>query len=280
MQIRDFIPPILSKALRGKHSPAALTRYRSYEEALAESDSYEAADIIEVVSRKTKIFRDQLDATRTSRVIDNQITLQSAFVVSYVNPGRPLHVLEIGGACGAGYLQLVNLLPERFADWRIVETPAMTKAGQENFRSGTLTFFDDLSVASHDMSSRDLIVAQGVIQYTPDPVKTLTELFNLNFDYLYLSRTPVVDPPPGTSSIIFNSVSDLSAHGHGSSATGIPDRKITTPCTIISRSGLVACCPSSYRQEFWFEEPEQQEMLIGSERLSVRNVGCLFARNN
>ena len=278
MQIRDFIPPIVSKALRGSQSPAVLTRYRSYEEALAGSDSYEAADIIEVVSRKTRIFRDQLTTHPTPRVIDNQLTLQSAFVASYVNPGRKLHVLEMGGACGAGYLQLVHLLPDRFADWRIVETPAMTKAGQDIFRSGTLTFFDDLNVASQGMSSRDLVMAQGVVQYTPDPVKTLTDLFKLNFDYVYISRTPVVDAPPTTWSVIFNSVSDLSAHGHGRSATGVPDRKITTPCTIISRSGLVDCCPSNYRQKFWFEEPEQQEMLIGSERLSVRNVGCLFAR--
>ncbi len=274
MQIRDFIPPIVSKAVRSGRSQPALKRYETYQQALAESDSYEAADIIDVVSRKTKAFRDQL-ASATERIIGDPLTLQNLFVASYAHPGRSLNVLELGGACGAGYFELSYLLPRRFADWRIVETPAMSAAGSKDFHNETLQFFDDLYAAADGMAKRDLLVAQGVLQYTPDPVQTLKDLFSLNFDYVYISRTPVVDSD--RTPVVFNSVSDLSAHGHGR-LPGIADRKITTPCSIISKGSFAECADSTYRQEFWFDELERQTLLIDTEEVATRNVGCLFAR--
>jgi putative methyltransferase (TIGR04325 family) len=277
MQIRDFIPPIVSKAVRLSRSQPALKRFQSYQQALAESDSYEAADIIEVVSRKTKAFQKEV-ASRTTRVIDDPLTLQSVFVMSYLNPGRSLNVLELGGACGAAYFELSHLLPGRFADWRIVETQAMSVAGKRDFQNETLKFFVESQEAVNEISSRDLLFAQGVLQYTPDPLQTLKDLFSLDFAYVYITRTPVVDSNNFRSPVIFNAVSDLSAHGPGKLPVGIVDRTVTTPCTIILKSSLVECAAKKYRQEFWFDELARQQLLIGSQELSTRNVGCLFAR--
>lgn len=277
MQIRDFIPPIVSRAVRRGASQPSLKQYASYEQALEHSDTYEAASIVEVVSRKTQALRARL-LSEGSRLIDNPQTLQNVFVTSYVEPHRPLRVFELGGACGASYFELSHLLPERFAEWRIVETPAMSAAGRKHFEGGPLKFFADRNDAVAEMPSRDLLIAQGVVQYTPDPLQTLEDLFSLSFRHVYLSRTPVVEADSLKLPLIFNAESDLSAHGHGKLPEEIVNRKITTPCTIVSKTALVERVPENYRPQFWFDEINPQPILIGSQKVMLRNIGCLFTR--
>jgi putative methyltransferase (TIGR04325 family) len=278
MQLRDFIPPIIRMIAR-RSRPPALKEYRSYDEALAESDGYEAPDIAEVVLRKTEIYRD-LVTRREIPKIDSHQTLQNLFVLSFVQPDRALHVLELGGACGANFFELAHLLPGRIASWRIVETPGMATRAREALHHPALSFFDNVTEAVAEMESRDLLIAQGVLQYLPAPLKKFEEYLALHFEHVYVSRTlTLTDTLSGDEVVIFNSESRLAAHGPGPMPSRLADRRVTTPCTLVADKSLMARFPVHYRELFWFNESEPQLLDLGSRVVESGTIGFLLGRN-
>ena len=276
MQFRDFIPPALHRLL-SRRSPEPLRQYDSFSEALAESDTYEAADIIELVLRKTEIYRDQLEEL-SSTTVTNYQTLENLFVLSYVRPDQPLNILELGGACGATYFQLAHLLPQRIASWRIVETPAMTARARQAFPDPALSFFDNVPEAIEKMERRDLLIAQGVLQYMPRPLDKFDELMALGFEHVYVSRTVTLEnKSAGEAPIVFNSRSNLSEHGPGPISPGFSDRQIMTTCTLVTSESLNSRIPDSYQQRFRFTESKSQPIAIGHRSLEIKSTGFLLA---
>jgi putative methyltransferase (TIGR04325 family) len=278
MQLRDFIPPIVGK-ITHRRASSTLTEYGSYEEALAHSDSYEAADIIDVVTRKTEIYRNQL-VNSAGPIIGNRQTLQNLFVLSHVRPERPLHVVELGGACGASYFEMAHLLPGRIASWSIVETPAMAARAREALHHPSLSFFDNLRDAVAEMESRDLLIAQGVLQYTPQPLKKLDELLSRDFDWIYVSRTMTLNDGSPVEPIIFNSESRLSEHGCGPMPTGFPDRMVTTPCTLFSAESYLARIPGTYHERFLFDEDDPLSLTTNARAVEAKSIGFLLRRTS
>lgn len=278
MQLRDFIPPIVGK-ITHRRAPSTLTEYGSYEEALAHSDSYEAADIINVVARKTEIYRIQLVNSSSPRIGDRQ-ALQNLFVLSHVRPERALHVVELGGACGANYFQLDHLLPGRIASWRIVETPAMAARARQAFQGSTLSFHENLPEAVANAKCRDLLIAQGVLQYTAQPLEKFAELLALNFDWVYVSRTMTLNDDSQAEPMIVNSESKLSEHGCGPTPSGFIDRTVTTPCTLFSAESFVARIPDTYRQQFSFDEDEPLLLRSNVRAVEAKSIGFLLRRTS
>jgi putative methyltransferase (TIGR04325 family) len=278
MKLRDFIPPIVGK-ITHRRAPSTLTEYGSYEEALAHSDSYEAADIINVVARKTEIYRNQLVSSASPR-IGNRQTLQNLFVLSHVWPERALHVVELGGACGANYFEMAHLLPGRIASWRIVETPAMAARARQAFQESTLSFYENLPEAVANAKCRDLLIAQGVLQYMPQPLEKFAELLALDFDWVYVSRTMTLNDDSQAEPMIVNSESRLSEHGCGPMPSGFVDRTITTPCTLFSGESFVARFPHTYRQQFWFDEDDPLLLTTNARVVEARSIGFLLRRTS
>ena len=277
MKLRDFIPPALQGTLR--HRSDAVRQYHSFSEALAESDTYEAADIIELVLRKTEIYRDQLAAGNVGTITNYQ-TLQSLFVLSYVRPDQPLNILEVGGACGASYFEMAHLLPHRIASWRIVETPAMAARARKAFQLPALSFFDNLAEAIESMKSRDLLIAQGVLQYMAQPLDKFDELLALSFGYVYVSRTVTfANNSDDQASIVFNARSNLSEHGPGPMPAGFTDRPIRTTCTLVGDESFNGRIPDNYQQRFRFTEGKSQPMIVGSRKLQTNSTGFLLRKN-
>jgi putative methyltransferase (TIGR04325 family) len=275
--VRDFIPPIVERFTR-RRMPSVLKQYPTYGAALAESDTYEAPDIIDVVVKKTEIFRRQL-ANGSVPTIARRQTIQNLFVISYIQPGRPLDVLEFGGACGASYFELTHLLPGRIRSWHVVETSAMTARAREAFQDPRLSFHDNLAEPIAEMKTRDLVIAQGVIQYTPEPLDKVDELLALNFDHVYVTRTAVLGGAVAADdSIIFNSESRLADHGPGVMPGSFADRRITTPCTLVAGASLAARARGNYRQEFWFDEDEPQPLATNQRTVTMKSVGFLLRR--
>lgn len=278
MQLRDFIPPIVGK-ITHRRAPSTLTEYGSYEEALAHSDSYEAADIIDVVARKTEIYRNQLLNSASPR-IGNRQTLQNLFLLSHVCPERPLHVVELGGACGANYFELAHLLPGRIASWRIVETPAMAARARQSEHPPALSFFDSLTQAVADIKGRDVLIAQGVLQYMPRPLDRFDELLAMSFENVYVSRTvTLTNKHDKDEVVVFNAESRLSEHGPGLMPGTITDRRVTTPCTLVAEESFKARFPAHYRELFWFNESEPTLIELGSRVVEAGTIGFLLGRN-
>ncbi|HKR21818.1 MAG TPA: hypothetical protein VJS17_04445, partial [Pyrinomonadaceae bacterium] len=78
--------------LRGRFKRTRI--YESFDQALADSNSYEDPRLIDVVREKTKLYRD-------APIVDSKQATQNASVLNQVEPARPIDVLEVGGACGA-----------------------------------------------------------------------------------------------------------------------------------------------------------------------------------
>ena len=154
------------------HLKPPMKIYNNFYEALEDSDTYEDPGVIRVVSLKTKAYRDSF-LSGSGRTVKNPQTVQNLFVLSHIIPDRPLNILEIGGACGASYFEINKLLPGRIKKWNVLETPSMVDAGRKLFQEDGLAFYDDLGKAISQLDKLDLLIAQGVLQYMKEPLRTL-----------------------------------------------------------------------------------------------------------
>jgi len=253
-----------------RESTTELREYESFDAALRDSDSYEDPRLVAVVKEKTKRYRESLNQKTP---ISTRQLVQNLFVLSYVEPHRSLNVLEIGGACGASYFETELMLPGRIRHWAIVETPAMAAAGASDAR---LSFHSTIASATSKLESRDLAIAQGVLQYAGDPLKTLADLCTLGLSYIYITRTAVAD----TDAPIFTKqVTEIAAHGPGR-LPNAPEGNSSQPMTLVSFEALTRALPSNYELLFKFEEGEERTVLVGARHITIRDVGFLARLGN
>ena len=258
--------------LVSKLSAPALPQYKefeSFESALRDSNSYEDPRIIEVVREKTKRYKAAL--TNSSRSIESRQTAQNMFVLSHVTPERAINVLEVGGACGASYFEIKHLLPKRIAHWSITETPAMANAGNALNDDPALSFHSDLVSGAEQLQSRDVAIAQGVLQYAGDPIAMLKALYELQFAYVYITRTAVADVD---SPVYIKQDTELAAHGPGH-LPNAPEGRSTQPMTFVSYDSLLSTTPANYEVVFKLLESEDRVMAVGDRRLTARDAGFL-----
>lgn len=255
-------------ALLNRENTIKMREYESYESALSDSDSYEDPRLVEVVSEKTRRYRDSLGSNQRPAIETRQM-VQNLFVLSYVEPLRPLNVLEIGGACGASYYETKYLLPNRVRHWSITETPAMAAAGNSLTDDPHLSFHSDLHSAAAQLEFRDLAIAQGVLQYAP--LGLLNALFDLHFSYVYVTRTAVANV---NTRIFTKQDTDLAAHGPGT-LPNAPAGKSSQPMTLVSADSLFSAIPENYEAVFTFVESAERVLAIDKRRVTLRDVGFL-----
>jgi putative methyltransferase (TIGR04325 family) len=253
-----------------RQRPIEMREYESFESALHDSDSYEDPRLIEIVREKTRRYR-QFLATADKLPIESRQLIQNLFILRHVELAQPLNVLEVGGACGASYFETRTLLPGRIEHWSIVETPAMAAAGESVADDSKLTFHPDIASATKQLASRDIAIAQGVLQYTGTPLQVLNELFALEFSYVYITRTVVADV---AEPVFTRQETDLSAHGPGR-LPGAPESKSSQPMTLVSCEALMEAIPERYEVVFRFNESEEQSLSIRGREVRVRDIGFL-----
>jgi putative methyltransferase (TIGR04325 family) len=257
------------REIRGLRSVDKLDSYPSFEAALADSNSYEDPRLIDVVREKTKRYK---AAVATSpRSIETRQNAQNMFVLSYVEPQRAINVLEVGGACGASYFEAKHLLPLCIAHWSVTETPAMAAAGNNMNDDPDLSFHSDLPSAANQLPTRDLAIAQGVLQYAGDPIAMLKALYELRFGYVYITRTAVADVD---APVFINQNTELAAHGPGR-LPNAPAGKSTQPMTLVSYDSLLSATPADYEIVFKFIESEDRVLAIGDRKITARDAGFL-----
>lgn len=268
----------LTSTLFHRANTPRLPEFDSFEGALRASDSYEDPRLIDVVFEKTRIYRQQLLDTDLPVINSRQLT-QNLFVLSYLHYSRNISVLEIGGACGAGYFEIRQLLPDRIAQWSIAETPAMAAASSKLNNDPSLSSHADLHSAVSVLNTRDVAIAQGVLQYARDPLQLLNDLFMLGFDYVYISRTVVLVGDATLKSQIFTQQNtQLSSHGPGTLPPGFADGPSSQPMVLVNRDAVWAAIPADYELMFIFEESEKRTSRIGDRELQLGDVGFLAKR--
>jgi putative methyltransferase (TIGR04325 family) len=262
-------------ALLHREDTTEMRAYDSFESALRDSDSYEDPRLIEVVKKKTLRYRETLVSGHRPAIQSRQL-VQNLFVLSFVDPQRPLNVLEIGGACGASYFETTTMLPARIRHWSIVETPAMAAAGQSLNDDPKLSFHSDLASAAKRLESRDLAVAQGALQYAGNPLEVLKDIFALEPSYVYVTRTAVTNVH---SPIFTKQDTDLSAHGPGILANARAG-KSSQPMTLVNYDVLISAIPPNYEIVFEFDESDERLVSIAGRSVRIRDVGFLARRSD
>jgi putative methyltransferase (TIGR04325 family) len=254
-----------------------MQQYENFESALQDSDSYEDPRIIDAVLRKTKHYREALVSEGT-RTITNRQTVQNLFVFSCVNPDRSLGILEVGGACGASYFEMRAFFPGRIGHWSIVETPAMVRAGQQIGNEAALSFHSDFASAISTLEQSDLAIAQGVLQYSSDPLQMMEELFRPGFSYVYVTRMPAAIEPDMDGPLFTKQITDVSAHGPGRLKEGSEDGRSSQPLTIVSLKSIGERIPAAYELLYRFDESDDRILSIGGRSVTVREIGFLARR--
>jgi putative methyltransferase (TIGR04325 family) len=255
-----------------------LKAYATYDEALADSDSYEDPGVVAVVSWKTALLRNSLKV-RQERNINQRQTLENLFVLTYTYQGIPLDVMELGGACGAVCFELDQLLPNRIGVWCIVETPAMCTACKELFQDERVLFAQSTDEAALTLKKRDLLMAQGVLQYLRDPLQAWENLFQLGFEYVYLTRMQVLDDYLGEP-IITKQIVNLSMHGPGAMPSEIRDRQTSQPLTLVTTQHLTSRIPPDHEILFSFNGDAETRLRLGSTTINTKTFGMLIRKNS
>ncbi len=116
-------------------------------------------------------------------------------------------------------------------------------------------------------------VAQGVIQYVPDPLTFLAKLLNSSYHFIYISRLPVsLDLD---SAIITIQPSRLRDNGPGS--IDIPDEIVNVASTILAKNTFYKVIEESkYRIRFKFEESDSYYMTFPDKEVNLQNIGVLL----
>ena len=104
---------------------------------------------------------------------------------------RPnLNVLDFGGGsgrCGFERLGVDNL------SWAVVETPEMAKAASGLFTNPGLMFFDSIEQAKEALGRVDVLHVSSSLQYSDNPIQTLTALLDTAPEIVVFEKTVVTN---------------------------------------------------------------------------------------
>lgn len=164
--------------------------YKNYEEVLKFTEGYEKNEIIEYVYHQT------LQGIKT-REQNHQLNaryqqLLAALYIAQNSMEDGLTILDFGGALGAHYFSIINLLRrDTIKNWIVCETSLMSSKGQQNLADNKLKFISNIEECKNVRI--DIVLASCSLQYLEDPMKMLETLIGLNAGALILNRVPFID---------------------------------------------------------------------------------------
>lgn len=255
MSLRDFMPPLISRAIRRRRCSSRV--YASYEQASrACAERYEQSDLCDVVFRKTVAYRDSLCQRETVEV--DASGMRIALGIGLAARGGRLHVIDFGGACGVHYFFVRTLFAQRLdVRWFVVETPEMAARG-DALADGEPRFFDDLDRASREIGPVDLVLSSGVLQYVPDPCATLGRLLACRAPSVLLTRVGLTT---GDRDLVGVQVTRFAQNGPGPLPAGARDGVARYPVTAVREDRFEAMLKERYRIRVQFNEDRDAYVL-------------------
>lgn len=101
-------------------------------------------------------------------------------------------VLDFGGNLGFVYFEMARVLPERIAEWRVVDCQEVASYGNANYADGKLRFFTSLESACQDCIP-NIVLCSHTLQYLEKPYDTLAMIGALEPAVIVLSELPVAE---------------------------------------------------------------------------------------
>jgi putative methyltransferase (TIGR04325 family) len=271
MRLKDILPPILTE-LAKKHQ--SITTYKNFEEALAycSQDAYQNGELCNMIADKTLAY---VKSLKTKPYHLNPTSVYLAFALNYyASTARKftITVLDFGGACGAHYFEVRNLIPPGTSlNWVVVETEQMIKSAQSRgFETGEVSFVPEIGKCNMDI---DFIYSSSALQYVPAPYRFLQELINVGAKMILFNRMMFNQ---NNYDFITVQRSSFSANGPGKLPQGYTDRPVKYPHTTMSNTKMNSLmADGGYECFSEFDEPSGK-LSLGKE--NILGKGMLFVQ--
>ena len=186
--VKAIVPPLLIKPFRKMTAAFTISgSYSSWDAAVKNSNGYNEDSIVEKVKNSLlKVKNGDAVAERDSVLLDEiPYSWPVLSVLLKVSRKGSLRVLDFGGSLGSSYFYYKDWLDDIELGWFIIEQENFVEAGKKHFENETLKFFNSLST----LSSVDVVLLSSVLQYLPDPWSILSELKNLQAEFICIDRT-------------------------------------------------------------------------------------------
>lgn len=173
-----------------------------------------------------------------------------------------LKVIDFGG--GGGSLRELACSAKRDLnlEWVVVETPEMVKEARLELQEDWIKYESSVLEASTRLSSVDLIIASGSLQYTQKPLETLLSLTELGSEYVYITRTPLSNDG---NSIEYTQESFLASNGPGDSLPrNFKNRIVRYVNTIVPKSEFEKILSLNYKIVLHIDEGLWDESKFGN----------------
>jgi putative methyltransferase (TIGR04325 family) len=167
--------------------------FSQWKDASARASGYDSPLILEKVCQAIRTVKAGRAAFERDSVMfeteDFNWPLVAQLLRIATASGEHLRVLDFGGSLGSTWFQnrriLAGLAEVR---WNVVEQPSFVAAGRKEFEDEFLRFF---ATAAESAAScpPDVVLASNVVQYLPDPFRSLRDLAAVNAPFLLLDRT-------------------------------------------------------------------------------------------
>ncbi len=103
--------------------------------------------------------------------------------------GRPIRVVDFGGAAGANYYVLPDIVKSQIKSWTVIETPEVVRQVKHMFGSDSFVQFE--TTIGRIQEKPDYVLASSSLQYVPNVESYLDKLLALEAGFFCIDRTPV-----------------------------------------------------------------------------------------
>jgi putative methyltransferase (TIGR04325 family) len=181
-RLSHIVPPFVAQALRrSERRDGLFGDFPDWASALAASKPYET----DLTAYGQITERVRLGKGGSGR---NLMPILAGIGLALDTEGN--RVLDFGGNLGMVYFDVARVLPERIAEWRVVDRQDVVSFGNANYADGKLAFFTSLEAACRD-SMPNMVLCSHTLQYLENPYATLAMLTALKPAVIVLHELPV-----------------------------------------------------------------------------------------
>jgi putative methyltransferase (TIGR04325 family) len=271
MGIKNFLPPIVTDFIRKNRR---VIKYKSYDEAIfhCTANTYQNEELCNIIADKTIAY---VEFLKKKPYTHNPTTVYLAFAMNhFVNASgkKSITVLDFGGACGAHYFEVRNILPEAVPlKWIVVETEQMIRSAvSRGFAKDELSFINRIEDV---LDPVDFVHSSSALQYVPAPYEFLKKLIDVRAKMILFNRMML---NKNSYDIITVQRSFLSSNGPGELPAGYSDKPIMYPHTTMAIDRMNSMMMNEgYECMLDFEEPSGS-FSLGKEE--ILRKGLLFVK--
>ncbi|HEY4743507.1 MAG TPA: methyltransferase, TIGR04325 family [Desulfuromonadaceae bacterium] len=197
--LAGIIPPMVRALFTSlaDHDPGFSGNYRTWREALAATDGYDAEVILTRVRDALLKVKNGAAVYERDSVLFDEVEyswpLLAALLWVASRSGNRLNLIDFGGSLGSTYYQNIRFLSHlEELTWSIVEQKRFVECGRSHFENPHLKFYQDMEACLTDRHP-DAILFSSVIQYLEKPYELLADVVARGFTYIIFDRTPFLE---------------------------------------------------------------------------------------